>query len=103
MNVNEENKKKIREVVVQCLDNMIAPWDLTDDTQLISDLHFDSIIYISFIVMIEDQFNITIPNEGLSIVNFTTYGEMENMILSVIEAVNEPLKETEPASPAFME
>ena len=103
MNVNEENKKKIREIVAQCLDNMIAPWDLTDDTQLISDLHFDSIIYISFIVMIEDQFNITIPNEGLSIVNFTTYGEMENMILSVIEGVNEPFEETESASPAFME
>lgn len=102
MNINEENKKKIREVVAQCLDNTIAPWDLTDDTQLISDLHFDSIVYISFIVMIEDQFNITIPNEGLSIVNFTTYGEMENMILSVIEAVNEPLKEA-CASSALMD
>ncbi|MCI9448837.1 MAG: acyl carrier protein [Clostridiales bacterium] len=88
MNSRDDIKKKVREIVAHCLDNNIDPDDLKEDTQLGENLHFDSIVYISLIVMLEDQFNVIIPDDSLSLVQYTTYGDIENMILRVIEDVN---------------
>ena len=53
---------------------------LNDQIDLINDLSFDSITLIQLVVMLEDEFNITFPDEVFSMEYLRSYKYLKNYI-----------------------
>lgn len=79
-----DKRIQIREILAECMDGVVPIEDINPELDLIDELHMDSIIYIQFIVMIEDVFNIEIPDDKLEYTVYNCYGELEDMIVSCI-------------------
>ena len=55
---------------------------ITDETNLIDDLSFDSVLVVSMIVEIESEFGIVLDDEDLELDTLTNFGPLEKMIRS---------------------
>ncbi len=75
----------IREKILFALGNIlnIDPSSI-DDTALLSDLGFNSIGTISFIVLIEEEFDIILSDDDLLFENFKTIDSIEKIIQKYI-------------------
>lgn len=63
---------------------------ITDETNLLDDLSFDSVLVVSMIVEIESEFGIILEDDDLELDNLTNIGPLEKMIRSkVAEVENE--------------
>mgnify|MGYP004492501303 CR=1 FL=1 len=72
---------------VEILDNIILSLYtgedytvLNDQIDLISDLNFESITLMQLVVMIEDEFDMTIPDEVFSMEYFRSYKYLKKYI-----------------------
>jgi acyl carrier protein len=83
--VEMDNKTQIRKILSECLDYTIGPDEITRDLSITNDLQVDSIIYIQFVVMIEEYFHIEIPDDKLEFSIYANYGDIESMIVDLIK------------------
>ena len=67
-NIDEE----LKEIIVTCIDG-IDKKDITEETDLIKDLGYDSVNIIQLIVKLEEYFEIEIDDEYLDEENLTEY------------------------------
>ena len=81
--MNEESKI-IKEIMSECLDGSVNPWEINAEMDIIDELHLDSIVFIQFIIMIEERFEIIVPEEVLNYSVYSKYDELENMIIGLI-------------------
>ena len=83
-------KKEIRERLINTLQNVdiFIDDDFNDDDIDIRNYITSSIQFISFIVEIERDFNIEIPDEMLVIDNFSSLNELTEKISNLIKRKN---------------
>ncbi|MHB1484860.1 MAG: acyl carrier protein [Saccharofermentanales bacterium] len=62
--------------------SLIKNVEINDDTTFKNDLGFDSIGFVTFIIELEQMFNIEIDDEFLSIINTTNFNQLCKHILS---------------------
>lgn len=75
-------KKVIESKVIEALNNIGILVDIEDFNSInLKDYEMDSIMFVSFIVELEESFNIMIPDEYLSINQLTNL----NFIVSIVE------------------
>lgn len=80
MMYNDEMYDKIR----KCLVEIGIASELSLEGRFIDDDIEDSITYISFIVELEEQFEVSIPDEYLQTEMIETYDDVADMILSLL-------------------
>lgn len=77
-------KDNIKDSVIDMLSRMFADMqferDVIEYIDLIDDAGMDSITFISIVVEIEAEFNITVPDEMLLIENFKNADSITNII-----------------------
>lgn len=75
--------KKIEEKLKQLLGEL-APQSkeiaVTEQTNLIDDLGFDSIMMMEFVVEIEDSFDVVIEGEDLNVETISNFGNLISLI-----------------------
>ena len=69
---------KIRELIAEQLNKKVE--DVTDDKEIVKDLGADSLDVIEMLMSLEEEYNITVPEED--VVNIKTVGD----IIKLIEA-----------------
>lgn len=60
---------------------------ITDETNLLDDLSFDSVLVVSMIVEIESEFGIILEDDDLELDTLTNIGPLEKMIRSKVSEV----------------
>lgn len=80
-----DNAIKIRNILSECLQGGIAPEEINPDMDLNLDLNLDSIIFIEWLIAIEERFDIIIPDEQLDYTQYTLYGDLEKMVLQLVD------------------
>ena len=80
-----EKREKIKAILNECLLDCDVINNVATETDVVNNLNFDSITFIQFIIMIEDEFNCVIKDDDLNYLKYCTYGDLESMILSYIE------------------
>ena len=77
----------ITESILECSYLGITSEDIKDDTRMIDDLGFDSIIYIQVIVTIEEKLNISLSNDILEIDDIIYFSDFYKKILQSMETI----------------
>ena len=72
---------KVAEILAEQLD--ADKEDITADTRIAEDLNADSLDVVELLMAIEDEFEITIPDEEIE--NFKTVGDVADYIQSNID------------------
>lgn len=79
------NFSDLRQILLNCLESIgVTIDDLSDDISFQS-LSMDSIMFIMFIVEVEDTLNIAIPSEYLFYDDFISLNGFANKILAILE------------------
>ena len=79
--INKANMdKKLKQLVVKCSKNKISVGDISDNSNLIYDLGFDSICMIKLITNIEEVFKISFNDEELSRDVLAPYGILSHYV-----------------------
>lgn len=84
-----DNTIKIRNILSECLQGGITPEKINPDMDLNLDLNIDSIIFIEWLITIEEKFDIIIPDEQLDYAQYTLYGDLEKMVLQLVDEKKE--------------
>lgn len=72
----------MKERIVKCMQNIGCECDMSQD-QPLAELLGDSIMFITFIVELEKEFSITIPDEYLILSNFQTIEDVCNILTNI--------------------
>ncbi|WP_055589606.1 acyl carrier protein [Peterkaempfera griseoplana] len=70
----------IDEKVTEIIDSFVSQGmtagrvEYTDESTLVGDLGFDSLVFVTFVAAIEDSLGIVVPDEDFSIKRFATVG-----------------------------
>ncbi len=75
-----ENKKRLIEIIFELTNCDELDSSMIDKVDLIDDLNFDSLTFISMIIEIEAKFSIIIPDNLLLIENFRNVGQIVEII-----------------------
>jgi acyl carrier protein len=54
--------------------------EYTDESTLIDDLGFDSLVFVAFLAAVEDSLGIAVPDEDFSIERFVTVGAVRSYV-----------------------
>ena len=76
---------KYREIIANCARIDISPTNIKDDHILIDDLGYDSISFITMIMMIEEEYNFTFDDENINTDVMRTVKNIAEYISSKIE------------------
>ncbi len=68
------NSQRLKEILIEACDNKYSADDINDDTDIIEDLNFDSIMYLKAIVAIEDETDIELDDEDVE--NISVFSEL---------------------------
>ena len=79
-----EIKAKIRAIIASEL-NLKVPEVLDDEGRLFEDLGIDSLMIMQIVVYIEEQFDVTIPDESLDPNVLGTVGELVGFVENLLE------------------
>lgn len=75
--------KAVKEKIVECMNNM-GIVNFEDDTNFrVDEYILDSVMFVSFIIELEQMFDIEIPDEYLIADRLQTFDDIYNMIESV--------------------
>lgn len=84
-----DTKEEIQKIIFSSFDELFISYIydnyVVEEVDIFEDLGFESIKFISMIVELESKFSIEIPDEYLSESNFSKVGEIEKIILSIME------------------
>jgi len=68
-----EVEKRIKKIIINKLKSRITEEDIIPSTNILTDLQFNSVLFVEFIVNLEEEFNIKIENEDLNVNQFFTF------------------------------
>lgn len=71
----DEMKCKIIDIALNCSELELLKEQVKTDTNLITDLGIDSMKMVEFIVMLENEFDVQVPDEMMVGDNFYTIGQ----------------------------
>lgn len=74
------NKEKLKEILISASENKYSADDIHDDTDIIEDLGFDSIMYLKVIIAIEDETGVELDDEDI---------ESISVFASLLRTINE--------------
>ncbi len=60
--------------------------EITDETTLLGDLNFDSIVFITLILEIESRFSVSLEDDSLLFDKDTTFGQLYDHIKNYIKS-----------------
>jgi acyl carrier protein len=81
-------EKKLTEAIVEISGGKVSETDINENSNLIDDLRFDSILLIQLIVEIEEKFNIEINDEDMSFDRLTNLASLKELITKKINLMN---------------
>lgn len=82
--LKNEIRAKYDQAIIESTNYEIEINDLNDDTDFIDDLYFDSLSIVSLIAILEETFNITIPDEFLIMENIRNYKILFEKIIDLV-------------------
>lgn len=82
--LKNEIRAKYDQAIIESSNYEIEINDLNDDTDFIDDLYFDSLSIVSLIAILEETFNIIIPDEFLIMENIRNYKILFEKIIDVV-------------------
>jgi len=74
-------ESKLKEIIFTYSKAELKPEEIHNQTDLITDLGFDSISIIQLIVEIEDSFNIVFSDNDMDIEKLGSYGQLLQLIV----------------------
>lgn len=86
--MKELNERRLKEIILSNANNPFVT-TINENSDLIDDLGIDSIALINIVILIENEFSITLPDESLTFDSLRTYSSIKQIIC-------ECLKETKP-------
>ena len=72
-------EKKLKSLIMEYKEGVVEN-EITNKTNLIDDLHFDSVELIQFIVRLEEEFNIELDDDDLEIEKIVVFDELVKVI-----------------------
>lgn len=72
----------MKERILKCMQNIGCEYDMLHDQPLLEVIG-DSVMFITFIVELEKEFSITIPDEYLLLSNFQTIEDVCNILYNI--------------------
>lgn len=82
----ETIKERVINIVVDLFPELNDDKNIIDKLDLLNDCSMDSLTFISLIIAIETEFNITIPDESLNIEKYST---IDNIVSNIISTMQE--------------
>lgn len=81
MTQNDELKEKVYEIILQIsIDSGLEVDTINDETNISSDLGFDSVAIIELIVEIENTFDVEMDEDDMDVNNLLMVGKLIDMI-----------------------
>lgn len=59
------NSERLKELLVEASGNTINKSDIYDNTNIIDDLGFDSVMYLKALIAIDDEFGVELDDEDI--------------------------------------
>ena len=87
--MNEQIRTQLKKIIVANAKLPITEQEITDDTDLIEDLSFDSISIILTVVAIEDYYQIVLDDDALV---FSTVEKFGSLVQAVAEQVSQTIR-----------
>ena len=79
------NEEKIKKELLDLMEELFAEsgfdTDLLEYVDLVDDLDMDSITFMSLVILVEERFGITVPDEMLLMENFKNVSDIVQIIL----------------------
>lgn len=87
--MNEQIRTQLKKIIVANAKLPITEQEITDDTDLIEDLSFDSISIMMTVVAIEDYYQIVLDDDALV---FSTVEKFGSLVQAVAEQVSQTIR-----------
>lgn len=87
--MNEQIRDELKKMIVENAKLPITPEEITDETDLIEDLSFDSISIMMTVVAIEDYYQIVLDDDALV---FSTVEKFGSLVQVVAEQVAQTIR-----------
>ena len=87
--MNEQIRTQLKKIIVANAKLPITEQEITDDTDLIEDLSFDSISIMMTVVAIEDYYQIVLDDDALV---FSTVEKFGSLVQAVAEQVSQIIR-----------
>ncbi len=78
-------EEKLKEILTHISTSTYTPEDIRDDTDLVMDLQYDSVQWITLIVELEEQFEVEFEDELLLMESLQTYGQLKNTLSNMLQ------------------
>lgn len=78
-------KKELEQMIMQYVEDEYRNVELKEDTSLIDDLGFDSIMLVELMMEIEDEFNISFDEVDELVESFDTVGKLMELVGKMLE------------------
>ncbi|KFN11286.1 acyl carrier protein [Paenibacillus macerans] len=80
--MNKKLDEKLKKIIESLSIRKKILTNITDESDLLNNLGFDSLSIIHLIARIEEEFNIEFSNEELVFENFRSYADVRNLVES---------------------
>ena len=78
-------EQKLKEILTHFSTSTYPPEDIREDTDLVMDLQYDSVQWITLIVELEEKFGIEFEDELLLMESLQTYGQLKNTLSDMLK------------------
>ncbi len=78
-------EQKLKEILTRISTSTYTPEDIRDDTDLVMDLQYDSVQWITLIVELEEKFEVEFEDELLLMESLQTYGQLKNTLSKMLQ------------------
>ena len=78
-------EQKLKEILTHISTSTYSPADIREDTDLVMDLQYDSVQWITLIVELEEKFGIEFEDELLLMESLQTYGQLKNTLSDMLK------------------
>ena len=78
--MKKHNIAKLQKCISECCELPIDSINWEESLNLIDDLNFDSLSIISLVIIIEETFEMKIPEEKFNIENLCNYSKLKKLI-----------------------
>ncbi len=78
-------EQKLKEILTRISTSSYSPDDIREDTDLVMDLQYDSVQWITLIVELEEQFSVEFENDLLLMESLQTYGQLRRTLSDMLK------------------
>lgn len=82
--MKELDERRLKEIILSNANNPFIT-TINENSDLIDDLGIDSIALINIVILIENEFSITLPDESLTFDSLRTYSSLKQIIFECLK------------------